>query len=53
MTYEIFRLCQPVGNVDFCGTVEAASLQEAEDIARLMHPCDGGDRLSVEEAKET
>ena len=56
MRFSIFRLMDyKPGCVDFLGTVEAASLDEAESFARLIHPVDYGldERLDVEEDDET
>lgn len=50
MTFFVWRVMTGRGLVDYCGTVEAASLTEAEDVARLMHPVSAGEELDIEEA---
>lgn len=37
------------GCVDYLGTVEASTINEAEDVARLMYPRGDGERIEVEE----
>ena len=49
MLYNVFRVRIGMGLVDYCGAVEAASLTEAEDIARLLHPFDHAtEKLDIE-----
>jgi len=51
MQWACWRICGKVpGNVDFLGTVEAANIDEAETVAKLLWPIDWqrGERLDVE-----
>lgn len=51
LRWACFRISGAVpGNVDFLGTVEAASMKDAESVARLRWPIDwgSGERLDVE-----
>lgn len=51
MKYDVFIVSVPTGNVQLCGTVEAATPDEANDVARLMYFYDHNtEYLTVEEA---
>ena len=48
--YAVWRIIPDrPGCVDFCGTVQACSLAEAEMSARLMYPVSGSEYLEIAE----
>ncbi len=54
MKYDVWRLMTGprAGNVDYLETVEAVSIGEAEDFARLMFDWPPDEMMSIEEAEE-
>jgi hypothetical protein len=52
MIFACYRNCWP-GLIDFCGLIEAANVESAENIARSRYDCDDDEELIIEEEQES